>query len=101
MASLSARREDNFQKCFCPKRTFPSGFVKLGSEIPIYFWQKNGRLFVCFVCFVLFGIILAYFKQKLKHSAHRAGKDAFKGGGGSKANFFRGSNLSFGHNRCP
>ena len=29
---FSARREDHFQKN-CPKRIFPSDFVKLGSEI--------------------------------------------------------------------
>ena len=32
----------------CPKRTFRSDFVKLGSEIFYYFWQLNCNLF-CFV----------------------------------------------------
>ena len=35
-------------KKICPKRTFPSDSVKLGSEIPYFFGRKNGRLF-CFV----------------------------------------------------
>ena len=51
MASDSARREDHFQKKICPKRTFPSNFVKWSQKYFIYFWQKNGRLLFC--CFVL------------------------------------------------
>ena len=52
-ASFSARREDHFQKK-CPKQTFRSDFVKLGSyqKYFIYFWQKNGRLFCLFVAIV-------------------------------------------------
>ena len=37
VTSFSARREDHFQKRICPKRTFPSDFVKLGSEILIIY----------------------------------------------------------------
>ena len=64
MASFSTRREDHFQKKVCPKWSFPSEFVKSGSEILNLFLaekNRNGRLF-CFVCFVLLQLrpILAY-----------------------------------------
>ena len=52
-ASDSARQEDHFQKRICPKRTFPSDFVKLVSEILYLFLAE--KMFVCclFVfCFV-------------------------------------------------
>ena len=38
VASDSARREDHFQKKICPKRTFPSNFVKLVSKILYFIW---------------------------------------------------------------
>ena len=37
MASVSAGREDHFQKIICPKRTFRSDFVELGSESEILY----------------------------------------------------------------
>ena len=56
MASDSARREDHFQKKNCPKRTFPSNFVKLVSKILYLFlaekWSFVVLLFCCFVLFV-------------------------------------------------
>ena len=59
MASDLARRKDHFQKKNCPKRTFPSNFVKLVSKILLFiFGRKNGRLllFVClFVCLLFVG----------------------------------------------
>ena len=39
-ASDSARQEDHFQKKICPKRTFPSNFVKLVSKI-LYLFLMN------------------------------------------------------------
>ena len=64
MAPFSAHREDHLKKN-CPKRTFPSDFVKLVPEI-LYLFLAEKRsfvffvllffffffLFVCFVCFV-------------------------------------------------
>ena len=52
MASDLARREDHFQKKNCPKRTFPSNFVKLVSKkLYLFLAEKNGRLlFVVVVC---------------------------------------------------
>ena len=38
-ASDSARQEDHFQKKICPKRTFPSNFVKLVSKILYLFFK--------------------------------------------------------------
>ena len=40
----------SFSKKSCPKRTFPSDFVKLGSEILYLFLAE--KIVVCFVCFV-------------------------------------------------
>ena len=68
--------ENHFQKN-CPKRIFNSNFVKLGSEIPIHFWQKNGRLLYgkCFVCCNN----LSDFDLLQKNwSCHQSGKDAVK-----------------------
>ena len=57
MASDSARREDHFQKKMCPKRTFPSNFVKLVSKI-LYLFLAEKMVVCCFVvllfcCFVV------------------------------------------------
>ena len=46
MASDSARREDHFQKKICPKRTFPSNFVKLVSKIFYLFLAEQEWSFV-------------------------------------------------------
>ena len=51
MASDSACRDDHFQKN-CPKRTFPSDFVKLGSEILYLFLAEKWSFVVLFVLFV-------------------------------------------------
>ena len=67
MASDSARREDHFQKKNCPKRTFPSNFVKLVSKILYLFLAEKWSFVVLLFCFVvLFCLlqlcpILAYF----------------------------------------
>ena len=60
---LLARRKDHFQKKICPQRTFPSDFVKFNwaEKYFIYFWRKNGRLFVYLLQLCP---ILAYFKKK-------------------------------------
>ena len=47
MTYFWARRENHFQKEICPKRTFPSDFLKLGSEI-LYLFLAEKRSFVCF-----------------------------------------------------
>ena len=57
MATFSARREDHFKKRICPKRTFPSDFVKLVSEILCLFLAE--KMVVC--CFVLFVATLSDF----------------------------------------
>ena len=46
MASVPARREDHFQKDVCPKRTFRSDFVKLGSEI-LYLFSAEKMVVCC------------------------------------------------------
>ena len=75
MASDSARREDHFQKKICPKRTFPSNFVKLVSKILYLFLaEKWSFVVVVVVCCLLFVVaifcpILAYFFFKLKLSS--------------------------------
>ena len=70
MASASARRVDHFQKKNCPKRTFPSDFVKFGSEILYLFLEEKMVVCLfCFVCLLAVAIlcpILAYFFFKLK-----------------------------------
>ena len=82
MASNSARREDHFQKKICPKRTFPSNFVKLVSKILYLFLAEKWSFVVLFCCFVLFCLlqlcpILAYFflkpflKGKILRSSER------------------------------
>ena len=43
VASDSARRQDHFQKKICPKRTFPSNFVKLVSKI-LYLFLAETRI---------------------------------------------------------
>ena len=45
VASISACREDHFQNIICPKRTFRSDFVKLGSESLFFLAEKLS--FVC------------------------------------------------------
>ena len=76
MASDLARREDHFQNKICPKRTFPSNFVKLVSKILYLFLAEKMVvccLFVVVCLFVaIFCPILAYF------FLNRAEKDAFK-----------------------
>ena len=75
MASDSARREDHFQKQICPKRTFPSDFVKLVSEITLFiFGRQNGRLLLLFVA-TLSDFGLTFF---FNLSIHRGEKDDFK-----------------------
>ena len=49
MASDSARREDHFQKKNCPKRTFPSNFVKLVSKILYLFLAEKWSFVVVVV----------------------------------------------------
>ena len=53
MASDSARREDHFQKKICPKRTFPSNFVKLVSKILYLFLAEKWSFVVLLFCFVV------------------------------------------------
>ena len=66
-----AHREDHFQKRICPKRTFPSDFVKLGSEIlDLFLAEKMVVCFVLFVCLLQLCPILAYILLK---------KNLFKG----------------------
>ena len=77
VASDSARQEDHFQKKICPKRTFPSNFVKLVSKILYLFLAEKMvvccclLLFVVVVCCCLLQLcpILAYFFFKLKLSS--------------------------------
>ena len=52
VASDSARREDHFQKKNCPKRTFPSNFVKLVSKILYLFLAEKWSFVVLLFCFV-------------------------------------------------
>ena len=54
----------------------PSDFVKLGSEILTFFWQKNGRLFYFGLFVAILRLILANFF--INCSSLRAEKDAFK-----------------------
>ena len=79
MASDSAHREDHFQKKNCPKRTFPSNFVKLVSKILYLFLaEKNGRLLLLFVVvccnFVRFWLtffLKPFLKGKILRSSER------------------------------
>ena len=70
VASDSARRDDHFQKKICPKRTFPSNFVKLVSKI-LYLFLAEKMVVCCCLLFVvaIFCPILAYFFFKLKLSS--------------------------------
>ena len=54
MASDSARREDHFQKKICPKRIFPSNFVKLVSKILYLFLAEKMVVCCLFVVVCLF-----------------------------------------------
>ena len=54
MASDSTRREDLFQKKICPKRTFPSNFVKLVSKILYLFLAEKMVVCCLFVVCLLF-----------------------------------------------
>ena len=60
VASDSARREDHFQKKICPKRTFPSNFVKLVSKI-LYLFLAEKMVVCCCLFVAIFCPILAYF----------------------------------------
>ena len=64
VAYFSARQEVHFQKIVCPKRIFPSEFVKLGSEI-LYLFSAEKIVVCClFVyCNTLsdFGLLLTSF----------------------------------------
>ena len=57
VASDLARREDNFQKKICPKRTFPLNFVKLVSKVLYLFLAE--KMVVC--CCLLFVVCLLQF----------------------------------------
>ena len=77
MASDSARRKDHFQKKICPKRTFPSNFVKLVSKILYLFLAEKMVVCCLFVVVAIFCPILAYFflkpflKGKILRSSER------------------------------
>ena len=73
MASFSARQEDHFQKN-CPKRTFPSDFVKMGSEILYLSLAEKVSFVVLFVEIIC--PILAYLFFNC--SSSRAEKDAIE-----------------------
>ena len=53
MAFDSARQEDHFQKKICPKRTFPSNFVKLVSRILYLFLAEKMVVCCCLLLFVV------------------------------------------------
>ena len=82
MASDSARRRDQFQKKICPKRTFPSNFVKLVSKILYLFLAEKMVVCCCccclFVCLLQLCPILAFGFFKIEALINRAEKDAFK-----------------------
>ena len=61
MASDSARQEDHFQKKICPKRTFPSNFVKLVSKILYLFLAEKMVVCCCLLFVAILCPILAYF----------------------------------------
>ena len=63
VASFLACREDHFQQKSCPKRTFPSDVVKLGSEIVYLFLAEKMVVCCCCCLFCLLQLcpILAYF----------------------------------------
>ena len=60
VASDSARREDHFQKKICPKRTFPSNFVKLVSKI-LYLFLAEKMVVCCCCCCCLFCLFCCCF----------------------------------------
>ena len=60
MASDSARQEDHFQKKICPKRTFPSNFVKLVSKILNLFLAEK-MVVCCCLLLLLFVATLSDF----------------------------------------
>ena len=62
VASDSARRKDHFQKKICPKRTFPSNFVKLVSKILYLFLAE--KMVVC-CCLLLLLLLLLLFVATL------------------------------------
>ena len=57
VASDSARREDHFQKKNCPKRTFPSNFVKLVSKI-LYLFLAEKMVVCCCLLFVVVVVVV-------------------------------------------
>ena len=57
MASDSARQEDHFQKKICPKRTFPSNFVKLVSKI-LYLFLAEKMVVCCCLLFVVVVVVV-------------------------------------------
>ena len=61
VVSDSARREDHFQKKNCPKRTFPSNFVKLVSKILYLFLAEKMVVCCCLLLLLLFVAILSDF----------------------------------------
>ena len=76
MKSAFARQEDHFQKNICPKRTYPSDFVKLGSKILNLFLAE--KKVVCCCLFVCLLQICPIFDLFFNWSTHRAEKDALK-----------------------
>ena len=74
MASDSARREDHFQKKNCPKRTFPSNFVKLVSKILYLFLAE--KMVVCCLLLLFVATLsdfgLLFFKTLLKGNILRS-----------------------------
>ena len=80
VASDSARREDHFQKKICPKRTFPSNFVKLVSKILYLFLAE--KMVVCCCLLLLFVVCCNFVRFWLTFffnwSFRQAEKDAFK-----------------------
>ena len=75
VASDSARRKDHFQKKICPKRTFPSNFVKLVSKILYLFLAE--KMVVC--CLLLSQFFVRFWLTFfLNWSTRRAEKDVFK-----------------------
>ena len=84
VASDSARREDHFQKRNCPKRTFPSNFVKLVSKILYLFLAEKIVVCCCLLLFVVVVVVVCcnfvrfWLTFFLNWSTHRAEKDASK-----------------------
>ena len=74
MASDLAREEDHFQKKICPKRIFPSDFVKLVSKILYLFLAEKMVVCCCLLLLLLlfvatlsdFGLIFLKTLFKLK-----------------------------------